>query len=577
MVDVVFITPNTNGELADESVGTLLLATILSEKGIDCEILQFFRIGDISDFDVFIDNAVKTIGEVQPKILSFYTRCDTYHIVLKLAEVIKKTFPDIYIIFGGPQSDITAEETVKNVPFVDFVCCGEGENTVYPLFSSLLKNKPNYDVPGLVYRQNGAIKKNPRPELICDLDSIPMIDYSKLRYKKIDAKENGSYFPIDVGRGCPFACTYCSTKTMWGRKYRLKSPERIVEEIKYIHDKFDVNNFVFAHDMFTLNREKVIATCELIKKLPFSIKWKCSARLDCIDKELIDIMADAGMENIYIGIETGSPRMQKLINKNLKLDNAEMMIEYISSKNIGVTASFIYGFPEETEDDLSKTLSVIVSLIPIKNVNLQAHLCTFLPGTELTEKYKENMKPVKYFSDITGNVAIDECHDIIDMYPSLFTHLLEYQSALRMRLRFFKMFVFMWKYMQPVYSYLAEKYSKEKLIQMYFDFAESNEEFLEQVKDLPSYKWLPMLVKNDLFVKKYSNDENFDSITDFYRMRIAETSDEVKKGGSICDFYCFSPDERKLNKNISEYKRCIARVNFSGDSEGVVKVTANIV
>ena len=146
MADVVFITPNINGELADESVGTLLLATILSEKGIDCEILQFFRIGEISDFGGFVCDALKTIGEIRPKIVSFYTRCDTYHIVLKLAEVIKKTFPDIYIIFGGPQSDITAEETVKNVPFVDFVCCGEGENTVYPLFSLLLKNEPDYDV-----------------------------------------------------------------------------------------------------------------------------------------------------------------------------------------------------------------------------------------------------------------------------------------------------------------------------------------------------------------------------------------------------------------------------------------------
>lgn len=571
MADVVFITPNTNGELADESVGTLLLATILSEKNIDCEILQFFRIGELSDFEGFVCNALKTITEINPKIVSFYTRCDTYHIVLKLAEVIKKNFPKTYIVFGGPQSDITAEETVKNVPFVDFVCCGEGENTVFSLFSSLLESNPNCDVPGLVHRQNGVVKKNTRPALICDLDSIPMIDYSKLRYKKIDAKENGSYFPIDVGRGCPFACTYCSTKTMWGRKYRLKSPERIVEEIKYIHDKFDVCNFVFAHDMFTLNREKVNETCELIKKLPFSINWKCSARLDCIDKDLIDIMADAGMENIYIGIETGSSRMQKLINKNLKIENAVTMIEYIASKNIGVTASFIYGFPEETEEDLSETLRLISELIPIENVNLQAHLCTFLPGTELTEKYKENMKPAKYYSDITGNVAIAECRDIIEAYPNLFTHLLEYRSELRTRLRFFKMFVFMWQYMQPVYSYIAEKYADKNLIQMYFDFAGANEEFLEQVKDLPSSKWLPMLVKNDLFVKKFKDDSLYDIISDFYRMRIVETSDEIKNGETINEVYCFSPNDRKLFNDIRLYKRCVAMVRYIGNMEGSVK------
>ena len=142
MVDVVFITPNINGELADESVGTLQLATILNDKGINCEILQFFRIGDLSAFDQFIENALQYIGDVNPKIVSFYTRCDTYHIVLKLAQQIKNRFPAVYIVFGGPQSDITAVETINQISYVDFVCCGEGENTVYPLFSSLLKNEP---------------------------------------------------------------------------------------------------------------------------------------------------------------------------------------------------------------------------------------------------------------------------------------------------------------------------------------------------------------------------------------------------------------------------------------------------
>lgn len=562
MVDVVFITPNINGELADESVGTLQLATILSDKGINCDILQFFRIGDLSDFDQFIENALQYIGDVNPKIVSFYTRCDTYHIVLKLAQQIKNRFPAVYIVFGGPQSDITAVETINQISYVDFVCCGEGENTVYPLFSSLLKNEPDMSVPGLVCCQNGNIMINQRPELICNLDEIPMIDYSRLTYKKIDAKSPGSYFPIDVGRGCPFGCTYCSTKLVWGRKYRLKSPSRIVEEIKNIHRQFDVTNFVFAHDMFTLDRNKVMEVCRLLRALVFKIKWKCSARLDCIDKELIDVMAESGMENIFIGIETGSERMQKVINKNLKLENAVEIISYIASLGIGVTASFIYGFPEETEDDLSKTLSVISELIPIQNVNLQAHLCTFLPGTELTEKYLSDMKPVEQYSDITGNVAVEECRDIIEAHPKLFLQMLEYRSELRTKLRYFKMFVFMWKYMQPVYQYISGKYDKERLIEMYFDFAQSNDEILYEIKEMPVSEWLPILVRNDLFVKSFAEDEYYDIIADFYRMRIAETSDEIKSGGCVTGVYCFSPKDRTRCKNLTDYERRVSVVTF---------------
>ena len=251
-----------------------------------------------------------------------------------------------------------------------------------------------------------------------------------------------------------------------------------------------------------------------------------------------------------------------LINKNLKLDGAVEIIRYIASLGIGVTASFIYGFPEETEDDLSKTLTVISELIPIRNVNLQAHLCTFLPGTELTEKYLSDMKPVEQYSDITGNIAVDECRDIIGAHPEMFYHMQEYRSELRTKLRYFKMFVFMWKYMQPVYQYISGKYAKERLIEMYFDFAQSNGEILYEIKDMPVSEWLPILVRNDVFVKRFAEDEYYDIIEDFYRMRIAETSDEIKSGGCVTDVYCFSPKDRTRCKNLTDYERRVSVVTF---------------
>lgn len=561
MCDVLFITPNMSGEMAGEVVGPLILSTILSEKKISCEILQFCRIGNVAQFDVFLDNALKILKEKKPKIISFYTRCDTYHIDIRLAQLIKEHLPGTYVVFGGPQSDITAEETIAQLPWVDFVCCGEGENTAYPLFSSLLKGEPDLSVDGLVYRRDGQVIKNPRPELIEDLDTIPVIDYSYFFYNEDDetARERG--FPIDVGRGCPFGCTYCSTKTFWGRVFRLKSPQRICEEIRDIHNRFGMSRFVFSHDMFTVNRNKVIETCRLIRELDFPVRWSCSARLDCIDRELIDIMVDSGMVGIYIGIETGSPRMQKLINKNLKLDYALDIIGYMAEKGLSITASFIYGFPEETEEDLSETIAMMGQIMKLNSVKVQAHLCTFLMGTELSERYREEMTPVETYSDITGEFAIDECADLIEAYPNLFIHMLEYKTEFRTKLRFFKEFITTWYSMRPLYQYLSETYPRNRLVDMYYDFVEMNLKVLEQLDEIPRESRSDWLVCQDRMYERLAQNENYDIIQDLCRYYRTRNSEAVRNGENVSDIFCFDPGQ--IGKvPLQAYTRCIAMVNW---------------
>lgn len=565
MCDVVFITPNMSGEPAEEVIGTLQLATILNQNQIDCEILQFFLFGDVSDFDSFQAKAIQLLDEKKPKIISFYTRCDSYHIDIRLAQLIKARRKDVYVVFGGPQSDIAAAETIAQIPQVDYICCGEGETTVYPFFSSLLRGKPDLTVPGLCYRDGEGVVKNPRPQLIQDLDSLPFIDYDSFRFLRQMDKSDRGHFPIDVGRGCPFGCTYCSTKTFWGRKFRLKSPARIVQEVKKVHEKFGLVRFSLSHDMFTLHRDKVIETCSLLNTLDFPIEWKCSARLDCIDPELIDIMAASGMRRIFIGIETGSKRMQKLINKNLKLDNAVEMIAYLKSKGISTTASFIFGFPEETEEDLSQTLFLIAELLKLGSVEVRAHLCTFLAGTELSEKYISQMTRTEQYSDVTGNYAIAECNDIIEEHPELFLHMLEYKSDMRTRLKFFKQFLRVWGYMQPVYGYLAEQYPANRLIDMYYDFVDANREFLQEMGDLPSQQFLPLFIRHDRLPERFSNIDHRDIIKDLYRLKIAETSQQVKNGGILTEIYCFDPAQRQRCASIQEYKRCVAVTTISKD------------
>ncbi|MBQ2422874.1 MAG: radical SAM protein, partial [Clostridia bacterium] len=492
MKDVIFITPTESPNLKDEIFGTLTLASLLKYADISVKIKRFFQFGDISDFDGFISKAEKDILSHKPKIVSFYTRCDVYHVMIKIAERIKTVSPETYIVFGGPQSDTCSEETMMAFDFVDYICCGEGEQTVVPFFKSLLDGTPNLSVDGLVYRKNGQIVANPRPALLSSFDDLPFVDFSLWTDIEREPK-HVTILPIDAGRGCPFNCVFCSTKSFWERTYRLKSPDRIIEEIKLIYKTFKITRFKFMHDMFTMNKDSVSELCKKIKELDFKVVWSCSARLDCLSTELIDTMVDAGLKRIFVGVESGSPRMQKSIKKNLKIDKVNDTIKYLSDKGVQVEASFIYGFPDETPEDLSQTIYMILAISGHKGVQSWAHRCSFLPGTELERVYRNELTEVSVFTDTTGDFGATACAELINAHPKIFPQYREYNTPLRTSLRYFDYFLWILRKIPSVYMYLSRYYTPTTMLNMYYDWEKANIDLLENLdktvldKDVADY------------------------------------------------------------------------------------------
>lgn len=567
MREILFVTPTGDKNILKESVGPLLLATILRQKGIESHILSFSAFGDPEDFPAFFQRGIELICEKKPKILSFYTRSDCFHIMLKMAEILKERL-GCTVVLGGPQADIVAKQTLAEIPWVDYICCGEGETTVYPLFSSILKGEPDLSVPGLVYRRGEEICVNPRPVLIEDLDSIPFLDYSI--FPEDSFVDPLIAFPIDVGRGCPFGCAFCSTKTFWGRKYRLKSPQRIVRELQQAHDLFGARHYVFQHDMFTMNKKLVLETCRLIKELPFRATWSCSARLDCVDRELMDAMIDAGLLHIYFGIETGSVRMQKLVNKNLKLDGIVDMLSYIRSKNIRITASFIYGFPEETEEDISYTMDLAMKLIQMKHITVQMHRCAFLPGTALFEQYRQDLIPTTLRCDMTGDLGVEECSDFIEAHPELFMYFNEYNTPLRSRLQYFPLFLKVADMMRPVYMYYRERYSTEGQIQMYFDFLEANRQILEDDSLTDEEKRSAVIAKDGL--RERMGKSPYDAkINEAYRQQSVRC--DILSGRQtvpFTDFYSVSPRDLESCEGLEDCPENWCMVTWSKNDKGEV-------
>lgn len=346
-------------------MGILSLATILQKnhfcvKYVNNEYLKHnVNISKDEKFENIIDIISYHIINLNPKVISFYTICNTYHITIILSKRIKELNPNIRIVFGGPQATLTANDTMNSCKWVDAIGIGEGEKTIINIINFLISNDVKKCKSGIVYRKDNKVINLHQENIIPDLDKLPLIDYSDI----LD-NNNITQISLDVGRGCPFSCKFCSTKTFWKRKFRLKSCDRIIKEIMDIKKKNNnIKFFRFEHDLFTADRTKIIDFCNKILDMKINIKWSCSARIDTLDELMIEKMYTAGCREIFLGIESGSSRIQQIINKNLDLKYAFDIIEIIKKYDIFLTTSFMYGFPEEELIDVDKTLIFIIKLI----------------------------------------------------------------------------------------------------------------------------------------------------------------------------------------------------------------------
>lgn len=482
MSDIIFVSPTEKPLYSHESVGTLILASILKNKGLDVDIYRFLET-EYTDYHSFVEKTAENIVARNPKIVSFYCRCDYYLIIIRIAEKIKSLNKDIIIIFGGPQADALAEETLECIPYIDYCCLGEGETTVYPLFSALLNGEDPTNTAGLVYRDDKMnIIKNPRPEMMQNLDESPKVDLSLLPEAIMKTLPQQTIH-VDTGRGCPFKCTFCSTSLFWKRKFRLKSNERVIEEIKELYENHDCRNFNFIHDLFTANKKKLIDFCEDVQKCNLKINWSCSSRVDTLDEETIIAMKNAGLASVFLGVESGSVRMQKLIKKNIDPEQALNIVKILTKHGIHPTASFIYGIPEETDDDVSATMSLTYRMKDCSpNITVQYHLCAMFYGSELFENYKDDLTfssqvPVEAMG--VSALGIAENSDFIIKNKQIFPHYYEYKTSFRSGLNNLGTFMNLSLKCYPLFKHIIDQYPENKLIDMYYDFNNINGEFLE--------------------------------------------------------------------------------------------------
>lgn len=331
----------------------------------------------------------KKINDFKPDIVGITVWTTFAASAFKVASLCKEYDEDLPVIMGGPHISIKYDEVIKICSHVDFLVRGEGEETILELVNVLqeyvnTKRKDNLSndlsrIKGLSYRDNNQIVHNPPRPFIKDLNSIPYPARELLWNKNTYNSEDMGL--LMTSRGCPYNCFYCAT-SIWQRKLRYRSIDNVINEIKLVIDNYDTQQFTFKDDSFTVNRQRVMEFCDALKEENLDISWDCNTRVDLIDEELLKTMKSAGCNSIKVGIETGSDRLLKLINKKTTLTQARKAAKLIRKVGIHWTGYFMMGLPSETKQETYQTLKFMRELKPDF-----ASLSTYepFPGTRLFE------------------------------------------------------------------------------------------------------------------------------------------------------------------------------------------------
>lgn len=294
---------------------------------------------------------------------------------------------EVPIVVGGPHVTLLPEEALD--AGADIAVIGEGEKVLPEIMDVLTNGRDLRSVRGIAYidAQGERWFNEPRPPLE-NLDELPFpAKHLFVREHYVRTKgELARYGNIITSRGCPFECTYCSSKA-FGHKVRFRSPENVVAEIEDTIARYGTRKFVFLDDCAALRKERVERICELILGKKLSIRWICITRVDTVTPELLRKMREAGCLSLNYGIESGNPKTLKKVKKRITLEQARQALRWSREAGIETMANFMHGFPWEGPGDIRRTREFIREISRYTDGFMPSGILIPFPRTELYEEY----------------------------------------------------------------------------------------------------------------------------------------------------------------------------------------------
>ena len=328
----------------------------------------------------------KEIQNCKPDIVGITTMTMTLIDVIKTAQVIKEVDRSINIVLGGPHVNLFPYETIK-MPFVDFIVLGEGEEIFLDLVNAIEDNAPLTDITGLVFLDKEHVINTGKREYIKNLDALPYPARHLTPYKKYNSllSKGGIVTTIFTSRGCPFKCSFCDRPSL-GKIFRSRSAQNVVGEIEECVG-LGIRDFLFYDDTFTVDRKRVIEICKKLIEKKLKIRWDIRARVDTIDEEMLSYLKQAGCEGIHYGIEAGTEKVLKELNKGITINQVKKTFNLTKKYKIPTLAYFMIGNPNESMEDIESTFRLMRNLDPSY---VHITVLTPFPGTKIYENGLKN-------------------------------------------------------------------------------------------------------------------------------------------------------------------------------------------
>jgi anaerobic magnesium-protoporphyrin IX monomethyl ester cyclase len=338
-------------------LGILYIAAVLEYLGHQ---LQVF------DIDPDIRSCTDEVRAFGPQMIGLSCYTNTYSRARRLLSILKTELPHAIYVCGGVHATAKPVETLTELG-VDYLIYGEGERTIAQL-AKLIESGSHMGIErikGLYYKKGGQIKYNGPPDLIDDLDSVPYPARHFLDFRPyltppgmIRGYATGRVTTLFTSRGCPYACTYCASHIVQGKKVRRRSVANVIGELEGLVRDYQINGFYICDDVVTLDREWMVEFAHQLEQKRLNLRWACQSRVDSLDKDMLAAMKRAGLAQLDFGVESGSDKTLKTMRKGADVDAARNAFNLTRELGVRSCATFIIGFEGESERDMEETFTL---------------------------------------------------------------------------------------------------------------------------------------------------------------------------------------------------------------------------
>ena len=363
VVKILFLVPPSHNKLlmeydqeTNDAMGTFIppglisLATYLKEKLGD---LISTKLIDCSVGQWSINNFEEAITAYHPDLVCMTAFTPLIFDVIRSLETIKRLIPSCLTVIGGAHVTSFQEAAITHKE-IDYAVMGYGEYPLWKLVNLLFFDKTIglSEIPGLLFRLNGEVQKNPINNRILSLDDLPLPDLSLVDYKRYSCPigTSSTMVPVISSRGCPFQCTFCNSPD---KVYIPRSMNKVFEEVMYIHS-LGVKEVFFFDDLFNLTNERVYEFCDLLKKEKLKITWAFKSRVHNVTEDFIRTVKECGCERIHFGIETHTDESLKALRKGITVKQIKHAIDLCYRYRINSVGSFMINLPNDTLADIKE-------------------------------------------------------------------------------------------------------------------------------------------------------------------------------------------------------------------------------